>query len=128
MASLPPGWESDYDGSRWLYRYTPTGLTQFAFPKPGDEFPDFDAPGAGPITLAPEERLASERQIKLRQKGISSAGEVSIASRENENKDNKLDRMSATGYFDPSAFMYYQGDEDDGESTPIIEQVEEPPR
>lgn len=34
---LPQGWEADYDGSRWFYRYAPTGLTQSKFPKPGDE-------------------------------------------------------------------------------------------
>ncbi len=36
MATLPQGWEADYDGARWFYRYTATGVTQFRFPKDGD--------------------------------------------------------------------------------------------
>ena len=37
--SLPPGWESDYDGNteRWFFIHRPTGFTQFVFPKAGDE-------------------------------------------------------------------------------------------
>lgn len=37
MASFPDGWESDFDGERWFYRYKPTGFTQYHFPKAGDE-------------------------------------------------------------------------------------------
>lgn len=117
MASLPPGWEPDYDGTRWLYRYTPTGVTQFTFPKLGDEFPEFVTPGARPISLAPEERLASEKQIKLWKQGITNSEEVD--SDGNGSKDNQFARMSATGYFDPSEFMYYDGYDDDGELTPV---------
>ncbi len=36
MAALPEGWEADYDGTRWFYRYKPLGLTQYRFPKDGD--------------------------------------------------------------------------------------------
>lgn len=37
--SLPPGWESDYDGTseRWFFIHRPTGFSQFFFPKAGDE-------------------------------------------------------------------------------------------
>lgn len=37
--SLPPGWDSDYDGTseRWFFVYRPTGFSQFFFPKAGDE-------------------------------------------------------------------------------------------
>jgi hypothetical protein len=37
--SLPPGWESDYDGAseRWFFVHRPTGFSQFFFPKAGDE-------------------------------------------------------------------------------------------
>lgn len=73
MASLPPGWEADYDGQRWFFTYGPTGQSQFQFPRPGDEFPDFSccAGGGGAaasilpaIELLPEERLESERQVR----------------------------------------------------------------
>ncbi len=40
MATLPEGWEADYDGARWYYRYKTTGLTQYHFPKDGDVSPD----------------------------------------------------------------------------------------
>ena len=43
--ALPDGWEADYDGSRWLYRFMPTDLVQYHFPLPGDEFPgSFEEP------------------------------------------------------------------------------------
>lgn len=119
MANLPPGWEPDYDGSRWLYRYLPTGLTQFTFPKPGDEFPAFVAPGAGPLSLAPEERLASEKQIKLRKKGVANVEEAQNDFDRDGKKTGSFTGMSATGYFDPSEFMYYGEGGDDGELTPI---------
>ncbi|KAL8343399.1 hypothetical protein RB598_004648 [Gaeumannomyces tritici] len=64
MSGLPEGWESDYDGSRWYYRYKATGMTQFQFPQPGDEFSEYFGSFAGPVSLAPEERLESDRQIK----------------------------------------------------------------
>lgn len=71
MATLPPGWVADYDGSRWFFVYEPTGQSQYQFPKPGDEFPDFGgglALGLGDdfpvMELPPEERLESERQVR----------------------------------------------------------------
>ncbi|KAF6813216.1 hypothetical protein CSOJ01_04727 [Colletotrichum sojae] len=66
MSGLPPGWEWDYDGARWFYRYKPNGHIQFHFPKEGDEFPDFiDALSPVP-ELAPEEKLESQQQLKRR--------------------------------------------------------------
>ncbi|TDZ19535.1 hypothetical protein Cob_v007650 [Colletotrichum orbiculare MAFF 240422] len=66
MSGLPPGWEWDYDGARWFYRYKPNGHVQFHFPKEGDEFPDFvDALSPAP-ELAPEEKLESQQQLKRR--------------------------------------------------------------
>ncbi|KAK4169124.1 hypothetical protein QBC43DRAFT_341150 [Cladorrhinum sp. PSN259] len=64
MASqgLPENWEWDFDGKRWFYRYKPTGLIQYTWPKPGDEFPDFVEDGAPPPDLAPEEMLISQKQ------------------------------------------------------------------
>ncbi|KAJ0114895.1 hypothetical protein J7T55_004637 [Diaporthe amygdali] len=58
MASLPPGWRADYDGARWFYVYGPTGQSQFQFPRPGDEFPDFGGGFLPPaVDLMPEESL-----------------------------------------------------------------------
>lgn len=69
MASLPPGWTADYDGKRWFFTYGPTGQSQFQFPRPGDEFPDFCCCAGGAavlpaVELMPEERLESERQVR----------------------------------------------------------------
>ncbi|KAM0280081.1 hypothetical protein ACHAQH_004277 [Verticillium albo-atrum] len=64
MSALPSGWESDYDGSRWFYRYRPTGQVQFHFPQDGDEFPDFVDAYAPAPDLAPEEKLESQQQVK----------------------------------------------------------------
>lgn len=75
MATLPSGWAADYDGQRWFFKYTATNHTQYHFPKPGDEFPDFSHFGDGfgglgfagviPATeLLPEERLESDRQVR----------------------------------------------------------------
>ncbi|EMT68174.1 hypothetical protein FOC4_g10012585 [Fusarium odoratissimum] len=64
MSGLPEGWESDYDGRRWFYKYKPTGHIQYHFPKEGDEFPDFiDTFSPAPV-LAPEERLESQQQVR----------------------------------------------------------------
>ncbi|OHW89762.1 hypothetical protein CSPAE12_11621 [Colletotrichum incanum] len=66
MSGLPPGWEWDYDGARWFYRYKPNGHVQFHFPKEGDEFPDFIDNFAPVLELAPEEKLESQQQLKRR--------------------------------------------------------------
>ncbi|KXH41840.1 hypothetical protein CNYM01_06756 [Colletotrichum nymphaeae SA-01] len=66
MAALPSGWEWDYDGSRWFYRYKPNGHVQFHFPKEGDEFPDFVDCFSPAPELAPEEKLESQQQLKRR--------------------------------------------------------------
>ncbi|KAK2030052.1 hypothetical protein LX32DRAFT_519824, partial [Colletotrichum zoysiae] len=66
MPGLPPGWEWDYDGARWFYRYKPNGHVQFHFPKEGDEFPDFIDNFAPAPELAPEEKLESQQQLKRR--------------------------------------------------------------
>ncbi|KAF4967345.1 hypothetical protein FSARC_5068 [Fusarium sarcochroum] len=64
MSGLPDGWESDYDGRRWFYKYRPTGLIQYHFPKEGDEFPDFVDTFSPVLDLAPEERLESQQQVR----------------------------------------------------------------
>ncbi|KAM0343610.1 hypothetical protein ACHAPU_008361 [Fusarium lateritium] len=62
MSGLPEGWDADYDGRRWFYKYKSTGHVQYHFPKEGDEFPDFIDTFSPAPDLAPEERLASQRQ------------------------------------------------------------------
>ncbi|PHH80921.1 hypothetical protein CDD80_5841 [Ophiocordyceps camponoti-rufipedis] len=64
LVGLPPGWESDYDGSRWFYTYRSTGHVQYRFPCAGDEFPHFVDAAAPPPLLAPEERLESQQQLR----------------------------------------------------------------
>ncbi|KAL7823847.1 hypothetical protein V8C26DRAFT_384040 [Trichoderma gracile] len=92
MATLPAGWEWDYDGSRWLYRYRPTGHVQYHFPSAGDEFPDYiDASSPAP-DLAPEERLESQQQVKRH----ASVGGVPGRAARDGDRDGWRARMSAT--------------------------------
>ncbi|KAH8664237.1 hypothetical protein BX600DRAFT_512292 [Xylariales sp. PMI_506] len=111
MSGLPEGWEADYDGSRWFYRYKPSGLVQYNFPKPGDEFPEFVSFGPEAIDLAPEERLASEQQVRRwstldgTENGAKSSGSRRKKKEAKESLD-ETEEFSATGYFDPSSFMY----------------------
>ncbi|KAI0144991.1 hypothetical protein BJ166DRAFT_82694 [Pestalotiopsis sp. NC0098] len=99
MTGLAAGWEADYDGSRWFYRYKSTGLTQYTFPKAGDEFPEHVGTGHGDFGLAPEERLASNRQVRKRTSPSSSP------TRGSHGAAAVVGGMSATtGYFDPLAW------------------------
>lgn len=77
MASLPPGWKADYDGQRWFFTYGPTGQSQFQFPRPGDEFPDFyccSGAAVPAVELLPEEKLESEKQVR-RMLNVSGSGD-----------------------------------------------------
>ncbi|KAI0897755.1 hypothetical protein F4806DRAFT_375939 [Annulohypoxylon nitens] len=89
MALLPEGWEADYDGTRWFYRYKATGLTQYHFPRLGDEFPELVGLGFGPLDGAKHSDVAT----KL---GGNEAAKAS-----------SNDVMGATGYFDPDQFMHF---------------------
>ncbi|KAI1470038.1 uncharacterized protein F4812DRAFT_310715 [Daldinia caldariorum] len=101
MANLPEGWEADYDGSRWFYRYKTTGLTQYHFPRPGDEFPELVGIGFGPLDLTPKNGLGDEYQGALK----NAVSETSNVRKTNLTDGN--DHMGATGYFDPDNFMYF---------------------
>ncbi|KAI1449958.1 hypothetical protein F5Y02DRAFT_370518 [Annulohypoxylon stygium] len=92
MTLLPEGWEADYDGTRWFYRYKATGLTQYHFPRLGDEFPELVGLGFGPLDGAKHGDVAT----KL-------GGNETAKATSNDNKDV----MGATGYFDPDQFMYF---------------------
>ncbi|RYO89036.1 hypothetical protein DL763_005790 [Monosporascus cannonballus] len=113
MFGLPEGWESDYDGQRWFYRYKPNGLIQFQFPQPGDEFPNFVGDDG---ELEPEERLASE--LQLRQKKAQESNSDGDTKRSSSRRKKTVEEinddesfMGATGYFDPSSFMYFGPEE-----------------
>ncbi|KAF3056351.1 hypothetical protein GL218_06554 [Daldinia childiae] len=101
MAHLPEGWESDYDGCRWLYRFKTTGLTQYHFPRPGDEFPELVGIGFGPLDLAPGNKFGTEYKVTPEDAPniTRNGGKTALA-------DGK-DEMGATGYFDPDNFMYF---------------------
>ncbi|KAI8960139.1 hypothetical protein F5Y11DRAFT_330912 [Daldinia sp. FL1419] len=101
MAHLPEGWESDYDGSRWFYRYKTTGLTQYHFPRPGDEFPELVGVGFGPLELGPESKLVNEYGVA--RKGVPNGTSNNGVTTPTDRNDD----MSATGYFDPDNFMYF---------------------
>ncbi|KAK3897608.1 hypothetical protein C8A05DRAFT_47843 [Staphylotrichum tortipilum] len=104
MAGLPENWEWDYDGTRWFYRYKPTGLIQYSFPKPGDEFPEFVG-DAGTVDLAPEEKLVSQQQIKRR----STLGESSKTTRRDRAVSNAVsdpDDGSGPFWLQPDGLMY----------------------
>ncbi|KAI1215127.1 uncharacterized protein F4807DRAFT_455578 [Annulohypoxylon truncatum] len=92
MALLPEGWEADYDGTRWLYRYKATGLTQYHFPRSGDEFPELVGLGFGTLDGTNHSDVATKP---------GGNGPVKAAS------GNETDLMGATGYFDPDQFMYF---------------------
>ena len=111
MNNLPPGWDLDYDGTRWFYKYRSTGLIQYTFPQEGDEFPDFVDASAPAPALAPEERLESQQQVRRR--GDTGGG---------YGRKSRAPEMSATGgpvsttwdddddgedgYFQPENFMF----------------------
>ncbi|OTA98421.1 hypothetical protein M426DRAFT_113017 [Hypoxylon sp. CI-4A] len=120
MTGLPEGWESDYDGTRWLYRYKATGLTQFHFPRLGDEFPELVGLGFGPLDLTPENKFGGQ------QSPLGELKQNQIAGRPNGNGETKMvpaskkNSMSATGYFDPDQFIYFGlNDSDDEDDTAV---------
>ncbi|KAI0197125.1 hypothetical protein EV127DRAFT_3216 [Xylaria flabelliformis] len=112
MAKLPDNWVSGYDGQRWYFQYEPTGMVQYHFPQEGDEYAEFllDV-GTGPIKLTPEDSLAIEQESKRRSipgfndDNTKSGPKTSGSKRERENAGEEGYGMSATGYFDSSAYF-----------------------
>lgn len=145
MAGLPEGWEWDYDGQRWFYKYKPNGHIQYHFPKEGDEFPDFvDAAAPAPV-LAPEERLESQQQVK-RQTSTSrpgGSGGVGISGARDAGASAWKSRMTASarpvssvwdddagdagGVFQPENFMFL-GPGTYTDVSPLAEEEEEAAR
>ncbi|KAI1098402.1 hypothetical protein F4804DRAFT_324848 [Jackrogersella minutella] len=103
MTHLPEGWDADYDGTRWFYRYKATGQTQYHFPRSGDEFPELVGLGFEPLDHKPENRLTGGHQDgqKSRHSGQDYNGQVKVAP-----TDEGV-HMGATGYFDPDHFLYF---------------------
>ncbi|KAI4863189.1 hypothetical protein F4820DRAFT_381365 [Hypoxylon rubiginosum] len=109
MAHLPEGWEADYDGTRWFYRFATTGLTQYHFPRPGDEYPELVGLGFGALDISLESKLASKHHEELQSPphGDNSARVVSESGGDRPKQANESGNMSATGYFNPDDFMYF---------------------
>ncbi|OAQ65066.1 hypothetical protein VFPPC_06238 [Pochonia chlamydosporia 170] len=145
MAGLPPGWEWDYDGQRWFYKYKPTGHIQYHFPSEGDEFPDFIEAGAPAPDLAPEERLESQQQVKRQTSsaGSGASGTGTEARRAASASNGGVNKygMSATakpisaiwegddegevdGVFQPENFMFL-GPGTYADVSPLMEEEEE---
>ncbi|KAM0561664.1 hypothetical protein ACHAPJ_002832 [Fusarium lateritium] len=136
MSGLPEGWESDYDGRRWFYKYQPTGLIQYHFPKEGDEFPDFVDTFSPVPDLAPEERLESQQQIRRH-------ASTTTPARLSPKKNDGAYGMSATArpvsmtwdgtfeeentVFQPENFMYL-GPGTYNDVSPLAEEEEEAAR
>ncbi|KAK0651701.1 hypothetical protein B0T16DRAFT_489668 [Cercophora newfieldiana] len=119
MTSLPEHWESDYDGNRWFYRYRPTGIVQYTFPKPGDEYPEYIDASAPPLDLPPEEKLVSQQQLKRRSTAERS-GSLSNKSKDGSNEVTSATLAKGEGgfWFEPD-YMYL------GNVSPLQEEIEE---
>ncbi|KAK4041702.1 hypothetical protein C8A01DRAFT_14637 [Parachaetomium inaequale] len=128
MAALPENWEWDYDGTRWFYRYKPTGLIQYTFPKPGDEFPEFVDDSAVAPDLAPEEKLVSQQQIKRRSTlGESQSKQTTTAARRDRAPSNAVSDPDDGGtpfWLQPDGLMY-MGPGAYNDISPLQEEEEE---
>ncbi|KAH6637017.1 hypothetical protein F5144DRAFT_468749, partial [Chaetomium tenue] len=128
MSGLPENWEWDYDGKRWFYRYKPTGLIQFTFPKPGDEFPEFVDDTSGPPDLPPEEKLVSQQQIKRRSTlGESQSKQTSATTRRDRAPSNAVSDIDDGGgpfWLQPDGLMY-MGPGAYNDISPLQEEEEE---
>ncbi|KAI1391416.1 uncharacterized protein F4822DRAFT_185334 [Hypoxylon trugodes] len=114
--SLPAGWESDYENGRWVYRYKTTGLTQYHFPRPGDEFPELVGLGFGPLDVPSNHELTGGHQVDV-QSTPNGFNHVESEARQHGGGGSQIaankggGSMSATGYFDPDIVPYF-GDDD----------------
>ncbi|KAH6966223.1 hypothetical protein EDB82DRAFT_322672 [Fusarium venenatum] len=137
MSGLPEGWEADYDGRRWFYKYKPTGHIQYHFPKEGDEFPDFIDSFSPAPDLAPEERLESQQQV--RRHGSTTAAPARLSPKKYDGGygmsatarpvsmtwDGALEEESTV--FQPENFMYL-GPGTYTDVSPVAEEEEEAAR
>ncbi|KAF2963262.1 hypothetical protein GQX73_g10306 [Xylaria multiplex] len=114
MMSLPEGWQSDYDGTRWLFRHEASGAEQYHFPQAGDEYAGFlHDVGTGPVELTPEDSLAIEQQAKRRSisgwENDAKSGTRASGGKREKKKIEEIEEengiMSATGYYDPMLYL-----------------------
>ncbi|KAK0752199.1 hypothetical protein B0T18DRAFT_388203 [Schizothecium vesticola] len=124
MASLPEHWESDYDGNRWFFRYKPTGMIQYTFPKPGDEFPEFIDAAAPPLDLPPEEKLVSQQQVKRRGTSDSTSVKSPAGKQDDGVTSATLAKGEGGGFWFQPDFMYL-GPGSYNDISPVDEQDEE---
>lgn len=132
MATLPPGWAADYDGQRWFFRYTATNHTQYHFPTPGDEFPDFSLVGglSDGEELLPEERLESERQV--RKKATGAGGQKKASTRPSGKSrgggadldERAEDGVEGTFYFESFGYLGPGSYEETMRARPIVQHGE----
>ncbi|KAK1770583.1 hypothetical protein QBC33DRAFT_600982, partial [Phialemonium atrogriseum] len=125
MATLPDGWDFDYDGSRWFYRYKPSGVTQYTFPQPGDEYPEFVETLAS--RLAPEEKLESQQQVKRRSTTLSVRGAAHAPRRGADGPASAAARVlgpDPDDWFRPESFMFL-GPGSYNDVSPMQEEEEE---
>ncbi|EGO60343.1 hypothetical protein NEUTE1DRAFT_97521 [Neurospora tetrasperma FGSC 2508] len=108
MAALPENWEMDYDGaiSRWIYRFKPTGLVQYTFPKPGDEFPEFVGDFGGP--MPPEDKFMSQKLKKGRatSESLLSSPTSNISTNADSINFSRPSYNDPPPWFQPDGFMF----------------------
>lgn len=107
-----------------FFRYKPTGIVQYTFPKPGDEFPEFIDASAPPLDLPPEEKLVSQQQVKRRGTADSSSVKSPAAKQGDEVTSATLAKGEGGGFWFQPDFMYL-GPGSYNDISPVDEQDEE---
>lgn len=107
-----------------FFRYKPTGIVQYTFPKPGDEFPEFIDAAAPPLDLPPEEKLVSQQQVKRRGTADSSSVKSPVAKQGDEVTSATLAKGEGGGFWFQPDFMYL-GPGSYNDISPVDEQDEE---
>ncbi|CAK7268584.1 hypothetical protein SEPCBS119000_003135 [Sporothrix epigloea] len=109
MASLPQGWESDYDGNRWFFRYKPTGAVQYMFPKEGDEFSVYhDNFWSVPSSFSPTPDESREGGHQRHTSGLSTHTPSGTRNGK-ENNSNSSATLSRSDFLSASSFDMFGG-------------------
>lgn len=107
-----------------FFRYKPTGIVQYTFPKPGDEFPEFIDAAAPPLDLPPEEKLVSQQQVKRRGTADSTSVKSPVAKQGDEVTSATLAKGEGGGFWFQPDFMYL-GPGSYNDISPVDEKDEE---